>query len=186
MKSLIIYDSQTENTEKISHTIYGTLFNLRNNTTIIKINGDIQIDIPGYDLVFIGSPIIDWLPTQSMVKFVKASMKSCADNKLIQPSSPKLTGKYAVCFCTYGGPHIAEREAIPATMWLRSFIEHLGFTTLGLWHISGQFVTHPQANSLNTKGRLGNIVGRPNENDLKEVSERVTGLYRSLSNTVLK
>lgn len=180
MKSIIIYDSNTGNTEGIAHVIYGTLFNLKKEVNIIKIKEDIHIDILNYDLVFIGSPVLDWLPTQSMMKLVKETVKTYINENLIKAPSPKLSGKYAICFCTYGGPHIGEREAIPATMWLRSFVEHLGFTTLRLWHIPGQFVMHSKADNLNTEGRLGNIIGRPNKYDLEVVSERVTGLIRSL------
>lgn len=63
------------------------------------------------------------------------------------------------------------------TMWLRSFLEHLGYTVLDQWHIVGQF--HKETD-MNTQGRLGNILGRPNDNDLLDVENRTKGVVRAL------
>jgi len=68
-------------------------------------------------------------------------------------------------FCTYSGPHTGIREAIPAVLHAGQFFEHLGFRILGEWCLLGEF-HGSEENS--TKGRLGDIRGRPNQEDLRK------------------
>ena len=178
MKSLILYDSLGGNTEKVAQQISDALKESGHEVVLTKLKAGIDLDFFDYDLVFTGSPVIDWLPTKQMMEFIKKTLKSYAGQGKVVPSSPLLPGKYAVCFCTYGGPHIGKNEAVPMTMWLRSFFEHIGFAVLDRWHIVGQFNKETE---MNTKGRLGNILGRPNEQDLRVVSDRTKGIIRALS-----
>jgi len=113
-----------------------------------------------------------------MMNFVKKKLQFYSDQGKIIPSSPLISGKYGISFCTYAGPHIGKNEALPITMWLRSFLEHLGFTVLDQWHIVGQF--HKETD-MNTKGRLGNILGRPNDKDLLDVENRTKGIVGALT-----
>jgi len=46
------------------------------------------------------------------------------------------------------------------------------------WHIVGQF---HNKEDVNINGRLGDIRGRPNENDLMDVENRVKGLLAGLA-----
>jgi hypothetical protein len=55
--------------------------------------------------------------------------------------------------------------------------EHIGFKVAGEWHIVGEF---HKSEDLSTKGRLGDIRGRPNEKDLSEIEEKVSSLIKSL------
>jgi len=126
----------------------------------------------------LGSPVIDWLPTKRMMDFLKKKLQSYSDHGKIVPSSPLIPGKYGICFCTYAGPHIGKNEALPMTMWLSSFLEHLGYAVLDQWHIVGQF--HKETD-MNTQGRLGNILGRPNDEDLINVVNRTKGIIGALS-----
>ena len=87
-----------------------------------------SIEIFEYDLVLLGSAVIDWLPTKRMLGFLKKKLQSYSDRGKIVPSSPLIPGKYGLCFCTYAGPHIGKNEALPMTMWLSSFLEHLGYS----------------------------------------------------------
>ncbi len=64
------------------------------------------------------------------------------------------------------------------TMWLRSFLEHLGYAVLDQWHIVGQF--HKETD-MNTHGRLGNILGRPNDMDLLDVENQTKGVVGALT-----
>jgi hypothetical protein len=75
-------------------------------------------------------------------------------------------GKNALIFCTYSGPHSGIREAIPAGLYAGQFFEHLGFTVLDAWYVVGEFHGSEEAS---TKGTLGDIRGRPNEEDLCKV-----------------
>jgi flavodoxin len=178
MKSLILYDSIGGNTDKVAQRICDTLNSAINEVDFIKITSKIDVDFFGYDLIFLGSPVIDWLPTKRMMDFVKKKLKFYSDQGKIIPSSPLRSGKYGISFCTYAGPHVGKIEAFPMTMWLRSFLEHIGYTVLDQWHIVGQF--HKETD-MNTQGRLGNILGRPNDKDLLDVENRTKGVIGALS-----
>jgi len=178
MKGLILYDSIGGNTEKVAQRIHDTLKGLVNKIDFIKFTPRVDVDFFRYDLIFLGSPVIYWLPTKQMMDYIKNRLRSYNDQGKIRPSSPLIPGKYGICFCTYAGPHIGETEALPMTMWLRSFLEHLGYTVLDQWHIVGQF--HDDTD-MNIQGRMGNILGRPNSRDLLEVENRTRGVIASLS-----
>lgn len=64
------------------------------------------------------------------------------------------------------------------TMWLRSFLEHIGYAVFDQWHIVGQF--HKETN-MNIQGRLGNILGRPSDKDLLDVMNRTKGVVGALA-----
>jgi len=177
MKILILYDSIGGNTEKIAKRIYDTLKATTDEIDFMNFTSEIDTDFFEYNLIFLGSPVIDWLPTKRMMEFVKKKLQFYSKQGKIQPSSPLIPGKYGICFCTYAGPHIGKNEALPMTMWLRSFLEHLGYAVLDQWHIVGQF--HKETD-MNTQGRLGNILGRPNDRDLLEVENRTKGAVRAL------
>ena len=178
MKSLILYDSIGGNTEKVAQRIFHTLKGLTNEIDFMNFSSEVDVDFYEYDLIFLGSPVIDWLPTKRMMDFIKKKLQLYSKQGKIVPSSPLLPGKYGICFCTYAGPHIGINEAFPMTMWLRSFLEHLGYAVLDQWHIVGQF--HKETD-MNTKGRLGNILGRPNDKDLLDVENRTKGIVGALT-----
>ena len=177
MKSLILYDSIGGNTEKVAQCIYETLKAATDEIDFIKFTSDIDLDFLKYDLVFLGSPVIDWLPTKRMMEFIKKKLQFYSEQGKIKPSSPLALRKYGICFCTYAGPHIGVNEALPMTMWLSSFLEHLGYTVFDKWHFVGQF--HKETD-MNTHGRLGNILGRPDEKDLLDVENRTQGILTAL------
>ncbi len=178
MKSLILYDSIGGNTEKVAKRIYDTLKDATNEVDFIKFSSEVDVDFFEYDLILLGSPVIDWLPTKRMMEFVKKKLQFYSNQGKIIPSSPLRSGKYGICFCTYAGPHIGKNEAFPMTMWLRSFLEHLGYAVLDQWHIVGQF--HKETD-MNTHGRLGNILGRPNDMDLLDVENQTKGVVGALT-----
>jgi hypothetical protein len=177
MKSLILYDSIGGNTEKVAKRIYDTLKGATNEIDFMKVTTDLDTDFFEYDLIFLGSPVINWLPTKRMMDIIKKKQQFYNKQGKIKPSCPLRPGKYGICFCTYAGPHTGINEALPMTMWLRSFLEHLGYMVLHQWHIVGQF--HKETD-LNTQGRLGNILGRPNDQDLLDVENRTKGVVRAL------
>ncbi len=177
MKSLILYDSMGGNTAKVAETIESSLSKSMT-PHIVKVEKELAIDLFDYDLIFIGSPVIDWLPTRIMMHFVKMKMKEYNSQGLIKPSSPVIPGKFGISFGTFAGPHIGEKEALPMTAWLNSFIEHLGYTAIDQWHVVGKHHHNPE---INKNGRLGNIEDRPNESDLSVIENRVNGIVASLS-----
>lgn len=177
MKSLVLYSSVTGNTEKVAQRIAKVLRRDGHDAVFVKVNEKTSVDLLTYDLVFLGSAVHQWLPTETMVNYVKHMLKQYFTSDVIVPASPVRPGKYAVCFCTYSGPHTGVSEAVPATKWMRAFLEHLGFTVLGEWHTIGEF-KGSEENS--TRGRLGDIKGRPDERDLTEIENRVAGILNAL------
>lgn len=178
MKALVLFDSIGGNTKKVANRIHETVKGKLSPTDILKVTKQTELDFLDYDLIFIGSPVIDWLPTQTMIDYIKKRLKGYGEKGLIKPSAPIVPGKFAVCFATFAGPHIGVNEAKPMTMWMRSALEHVGYTVLDEWHVPGQFVNKPE---LNKYGRLGNIEGRPDEHDLADVENRVRGILDSLA-----
>jgi len=95
----------------------------------------------------------------------------------VKTSAPKVSGRNALIFCTYSGPHTGINEAIPAGKYAGQFFDHLGFTVLDEWYIIGEFHGSEEHS---TKGRLGNIKGRPNEEDLKKIERDAANLLQRM------
>ena len=177
MKVVVIYDSLGGNTEKVAKTIYDTVAAVES-SQLIKVDKETEIDLVSWDLVFIGSPVIDWLPSKAMISFIQRTMKAANAQGLIKPAAPIIPGKFAICFGTFGGPHIGIGEARPMTQWLRSALEHLGIIVLDEWHVPGAFRNR---DDLNRDGRQGNIEGRPDDRDLSDVENKVQGILAALT-----
>lgn len=173
MKALVLYDSIGGNTEKVAKRIHSVLDANGLEADLIKVASDKDLDFLDYDLIFIGSPVQAWLPTEPLMRLVKEKLREYRDAGEIPPSAPLRSGKFGVCFATYAGPHTGVGEAIPMTKWLRVFLEHLGYMVLDEWHIVGEYHNRKE---LSTKGRLGDIRGRPNKQDLQAVTGQVNGL----------
>ena len=92
--------------------------------------------------------------------------------------APKIPGKHVIISCTYSGPHTGINEAIPAGKYIGQLFEHLGFTVLDEWYIVGEYHGSEERS---TMGRLGNIKGRPNEEDLKKVKQDVKRILQLIS-----
>jgi len=72
-------------------------------------------------------------------------------------------------------------EAIPAGKYVGQLFEHIGFTVLDEWYILGEF---HGSEARSTRGKLGDIKGRPNEEDLQKVREEVVRLVKDLQTPV--
>jgi flavodoxin len=177
MKALVLYDSLGGNTEKVAKRIQSSLTDGGVLTELVKVSEDTDMDLYDYDLLFLGSPVIAWGPTNTMRDFVMKKLRDYHKTR-IPPSAPLRPGKFAVSFCTFSGTHIGENEAVPLTKWFSSFLEHIGCQVLAEWNIVGEF---HKPGEHNTNGRLGDIRGRPNEGDLLDVENRVKGLLASLA-----
>lgn len=57
--------------------------------------------------------------------------------------------------------------------------DHLGYTILDEWYVIGEYKTE-RLQDMSVSGRLGDIRGRPNERDLRDVDERVKGVLGSI------
>lgn len=184
MKILNIYGSMNGNTEKVAKEIEKTC--LESGHSVDTINAATEektVELLDYDLCIMGSGVYTWLPGKKVLKWIERQLEHARVSGLILPCSPKLPGKFACIYATYAGPHTGIGEAIPAVKYMGQLFDHLGITIADEWYVPGEFVPKSHQ-SFNTNGRLGNIQGRPNANDLKEISGKTQGLLKSISQSV--
>jgi len=177
MKALIIYWSGTGNTKKVAETIDNTLKNSGVDSVLKQVKEAGDDDLYDYDLVFIGAPSYMWQPPAPVQEYIKEKMNYYRERGDIKLGSPKVPGKNAVVFATYSGPHTGINEAIPVGKYIGQFLEHLGFDLAGEWYFVGEF-HGSEENS--TQGRLGDIRGRPNQQDLDNITRDVKELLKTI------
>lgn len=177
LKTLLLYWSATGNTEKVANTIRDTLLREGITPTVKKVANASTEELLDYDLIFLGAPSYSFQPPEPVQRLIKDKIKFHAERGDIKPGAPVIPGKTAVVFCTYSGPHTGIREATPAGDYMGQFFEHLGFQVAAKWYIVGEFHGREE---LSTKGRLGDIRGRPNAKDLAEIENNVLALIKSI------
>jgi hypothetical protein len=168
MDAIIVYWSKTGNTEKVALAIQEGLEEAGADVILRRVEDAGNVDFYDYDLVCIGFPSYQWSPPKPMDEFLNAKFRAYRNQGRVKIGAPKVAGKRALIFCTYSGPHTGIREAIPAGLYAGQFFEHLGFTVLDEWYVVGEF---HRSEEFSTEGRLGDIRGRPNEEDLLKVKE---------------
>jgi len=176
-KALIIYWSKTGNTEKVALAIKQGLEAATVQVTIKKQEEAENVDYFDYDLVCVGAPSYSWHPPEPMANFLKNKFAAYRKEGKIKPCAPKISGKNALIFVTYSGPHTGMDEATPAGKYMRQFFEHLGFTVLDEWYVLSEF--HGSLEN-STQGRMGDIRGKPTREELakiKEDAERLAKKY---------
>lgn len=175
IKVLNLYFSATGNTKKVAKRIEETLLQIGYNVNTIAVTKDTEVEILEYDFIFMGSGVYTWMPGKALVEFIGKQREKYRDDE-IKPASPRRAGKKAVIYCTFGGGHTGANEATPALKYMGQLFDHLGYDILAEWYIVGEF--HGKLAHLSDVGRLGDIHGRPNEADLREVAEKVIGILR--------
>ena len=170
MNAIIIYFSATGNTKKVAETINNTLKKNGIEVKLKTVKEAASVNLLDYDLVFIGSPSYMWAPPDPALNWIKERMDFYRKQGAIKPGSPKIPGKRAVVFITYSGPHTGIGEAIPAGKYIGQFLEHIGFDVLDEWYTVGEFHNSVENSTL---GRLGDIRGRPNQEDLEIIARDV-------------
>ena len=111
-----------------------------------------------------------------MTNFLKKKFATYRQQGKVKPSAPKVSGKNALIFVTYSGPHTGIEEATPAGKDMRQFFEHIGFNVIDEWYVLSEF--HGSLEN-STKGRMGDIRGKPTKEELQKIKEdakRVTNL----------
>jgi len=176
MKALIIYWSGTGNTKKVAETIDKTLKDGGVKSVLKRVEDARDDDLYEYDLVFIGAPSHMWQPPAPVLKYVREKMDYYRQHGDIKLCAPKIPGKRGVVFVTYSGPHTGLNEAIPVGKYFGQFMEHMGFDVAGEWYVVGEF--HGRENE-STRGRLGDIRGRPNQQDLDNITKDVKKLLKT-------
>ncbi len=177
MKAIIIYWSKTGNTEKVARALKDGLEETGMEVLLQNVEGIQDVDWYGYDLVCIGFPSYQWKVPKPMDEFLNKKFNSYRSTGHVKEGAPKVPGKNALIFCTYSGPHSGIREAVPPVLYAGQFFEHLGFTVVGEWYVVGEFHGSLAAS---TQGKLGDIRGRPNEEDLRKVRQDAAAIGKSL------
>ncbi len=177
LKVLVLYWTAGGNTENVANAIRKALMQDGISPVFKKIDKDTDEELFQYDLIFLGAPSYSFLPPEPVLKFVKQKMNLHRERGDIKLGAPRVPGKTAVVFCTYSGPHTGINEVTPAGDYLGQFFEHLGYGVVAKWYVVGAFHGDEEAN---TQGRLGDIRGRPNEQDLREIEDGVHRLINSL------
>lgn len=139
--------------------------------------GGWDIDYFDYDLVCIGFPSYEWQPPKSVTDLLKNKLDRHRKEGRVRPSAPKIPGKNVLIFCTYSGPHTGINEATPSGKYVGQFFEHIGFTVLDEWYVLSEFHGWEEGS---TKGRMGDIRGKPTEDDLRKVREDAKRLAEKL------
>jgi flavodoxin len=170
LKAMVIYDSKTGNTKRVASVIQETLVKEKVNSTLKKVEDALEEELYDYDLVILGTPIFQWLPSKRIQRFI--------DKKIVlhEKRGDVIPGKKAVVFCTYSSPFTGIESALPGIKYMAQFFKHIGFEVAGEWYVIGEFHGNEERS---TKGKLGDIRGRPNRADLEEVRTKVTTLLRS-------
>lgn len=179
-KSLVAYWSNTGNTEKVAKTIWKTLQRENLAADLVDLKRGWVGDFLEYDLVFFGAPSHMWLPPEQVLSFVKRKMRHYNSIGSIKLCAPKVARKLAVVFCTYSGPHTGINEAIPVNKYLGQFFEHIGFEVVGEWYVVGEFHGNKERS---TQGKLGDIRGRPNKEDLAQIETDVSQVVKFMQDS---
>jgi menaquinone-dependent protoporphyrinogen IX oxidase len=176
--ALIVYHSDTGNTRKVAVAIKRGLERAGWDVTLKTVDeAKGADDFFEFDLVCIGSSVIHALPHQKVLEFIRANDVRYRREKEVMLASPKLINKDALVFCTYSGPHCGLNEALPAGKYIRQFLEHFGFEVKDEWYEVAEFDGWDEAS---VKGKLGDIRGRPTDDDLLLVELKAAQLARSL------
>jgi flavodoxin len=165
-RAVIIYWSRTGNTKKVAFAIKEGLESAGVNVSIKKTTEAADIDYFDYDLVCVGVPSIQWHPPKQVTEFLLKKFDDYRKHEKIKTSAPKVAGKNALIFCTYSGSHTGLNEATPVGKYVGQFFEHLGFTVLDEWYVLSEFHGSEERS---TKGRMGDIRGKPTEEDLQKI-----------------
>ena len=181
LRALIVYWSSTGNTEKVALAIREGSEEAGMEVALRQVEDATDVDLYAYDLVCIGFPSYRWSPPRPVDEFLNNKFSVYHREGRVKVGAPKVPGKNALIFCTYSGPHTGIREAIPAGLYAGQFFEHLGFTVAGEWYVVGEFHGSEEAS---TKGRLGDIRGRPNDEDLRKVKRDAMQLVRTMLESV--
>ena len=170
-KNLIVFASRTGNTEKIAGELAKNFKRYGWENDLKKLPDDYDAKHPDfsfddYDFACVGSPVISELPLDQIRTVTYGS-----------PGMDKLTAgpKCGIVFCTYGGIHLGPIEAAPALKLLEVELMHQLFNVIGSLAIPGSMGMYNNPGSY-----YGDLMHRPNEQDLKTVESFVDDIMKKL------
>ena len=176
-KAIVLYWSQGGNTERVAAAIEQGLGEGGFDTSIRKVQDADDIDFFDYDLICFGVPAYNWHPPKQADDYLKAKFAHYRKEGRIRVAAPSLREKNTLVFCTYSGPHTGIREAIPAGKYIGQFFEHLGYTVVDEWYVLSEFHGSDENNTI---GRMGDIRGLPNQQDLDRIATQARVLASRL------
>ena len=169
-KNLIVYASQTGNTEQVAKEIAKNFKRYGWSNDLKKLPDDYDAKNPDfsfndYDFACVGSPVISELPLDQIRTVTYGNP---GPQKLI------LGQKCGLVFCTYAGIHLGPVEAEPALKLLEVELMHQLFNVIG---------------SLAIPGKMGwdspdvyykDLKNRPDERDMKTVAMFIDDIMNKL------
>lgn len=176
-KAVVVYWTKSGNTEKVALAIKEGLEEVGLDVSYMRVEDAKGLDYFDYDLVCIGFPSYEWSTPRPMTVFLRTNLAKHRKEGRVKPSAPKVPGKNALIFCTYSGPHTGINEAIPAGLYAGQFFEHIGFTVLDKWYVLSEFHGWEEGS---TKGKLGDIRGKPTQKDLMKIKKDTINLAKTL------
>ena len=170
-KNLIVYASQTGNTERIAKEISKNFERHGWSNHLKKLSDDYDVNNPDfsfndYDFACVGSPVRSELPLPQIRTVTYG-----------KPGRRRLTPgpKCGIVFCTYGGIHLGPPEAEPALKLLEVELMHQEFNVIGSLAIPGKMKSGPIP-----EGFFKDLHNRPDENDIKNVASFVDEIMDKL------
>ncbi len=179
MKAALVYWSKSGNTEKVANAIREGLLDENVDVTYWKLDEAEEHSFLDYDLYCIGFPSYSWHTPEPVTKFLKNHMIQNSKAGLVKPSSPRVPDKYALVFCTYSGPHTGVDEATPAVKYAGQFFEHIGVKVVAEWCVLCEFIGWEDGNLC---GRMGDIRGKPTEEELEQITQDTIKLIQTIKN----
>jgi len=177
-RAAVLFWSAGGNTRKVADTLHDALKECGGRVDMLEIESSLEVDYNDYNLILLGAPVYSFLPPEPVQEFLQKQQNTKVD---VLPAAPERPDCWGTVFCTYGGPHTGVGEASPALKYLGQYLEHAGIPVLEEWPLVGEFHAESRQH-LNVEGRLGDIRGRPNGADLKDVGEKLRGLVSRLRN----
>ena len=179
MKAALVYWSKSGNTEKVANAIHRGLVEAEVDVSFWKLDDAEEHDFLDYDLYCIGFPSYSWHTPEPVTKYLTTHHRKHSKAGLVKPSCPRVPGKHALVFCTYSGPHTGLDEATPAVKYAGQFFEHIGVSVVAEWCVLSEFIGSERASTL---GRMGDIRGKPTEEELEQISQDTIKLVKTLKN----
>lgn len=176
--TLLVYYSKTGNTEKVALAIKEGLEAAGFNVVKKRIEEAEDLDFLEYDLVCVGTPTYEWHPPPAMDDFLKKKHNRYCKEGKIKLNAPKIPGKKALVFCTYAGPHTGINEVVPVGKYIGQFFEHLGFTVIDEWYVLCEYRGWNEGNTI---GRMGDIRGKPSQEDLFKIKKDAEQLGQKIT-----
>lgn len=179
MEAIIIWWSKTGNTEKAALAIREGLEEAGAQVSLKRVEDASSEDYFSYDSVCIGFPSYQWSPPEPTNRFLKLRHRAYRKQGRVKLGEPRIPTKNALIFCTYSGPHTGIAEVRPAGLYAGQFLDHIGFNAVDEWCVVGEYQGSKEKS---TKGRLGDIRGRPTQEGLRKVTDDA----RTLALTIMR